>query len=109
MITTIGIDFREKEIEVNNVNYIAQIWDTAGQERFRCITASYYREAKGAVFVFDLTDLSSFNGIKNWLNSVCVYNRLQVKRILVGNKVDLSTERVVSMDIINKLVDSIQN
>ncbi|KAJ1452212.1 P-loop containing nucleoside triphosphate hydrolase protein [Pelagophyceae sp. CCMP2097] len=39
-ITTIGIDFKIKEVEIDGLRVKLQIWDTAGQERFRTITVS---------------------------------------------------------------------
>jgi Ras-related protein Rab-8A len=60
-ITTIGIDFKIRIIELDNRLIKLQIWDTAGQERFRTITTAYYRGAMGILLVYDVTDESSFN------------------------------------------------
>jgi Ras-related protein Rab-8A len=60
-ITTIGIDFKIRTIELDNKRIKLQIWDTAGQERFRTITTAYYRGAMGILLVYDVTDESSFN------------------------------------------------
>merc|ERR1712072_230852 len=67
-ITTIGIDFKIKTIELDGKVIKLQIWDTAGQERFRTITSSYYRGAHGIIVVYDVTDQESFNNVKTWLN-----------------------------------------
>jgi Ras-related protein Rab-1A len=45
-------------------------WDTAGQERFRTITSSYYRGAHGIIVVYDVTDVDSFNNVKQWLHEI---------------------------------------
>jgi len=92
-ITTIGVDFKIRTIEVEGKKIKLQIWDTAGQERFRTITATYYRGAHGVVVVYDLTDAESFTGVQKWINEI--QNHCEdVPRVLVGNKVD-SPNRVV--------------
>ncbi|KAJ8538363.1 hypothetical protein K7X08_014903 [Anisodus acutangulus] len=62
-ITTIGIDFKIRTIELDGKRIKLQIWDTAGQERFRTITTAYYRGAMGILLVYDVTDESSFNRV----------------------------------------------
>lgn len=62
-ITTIGIDFKIRTIELDGKRVKLQIWDTAGQERFRTITTAYYRGAMGILLVYDVTDERSFNSL----------------------------------------------
>lgn len=70
-------------------------WDTAGQERFRTITSSYYRGAHGIIVVYDCTDQESFNNVKQWLEEIDRYACDNVNKLLVGNKFDLTTKKVV--------------
>lgn len=70
-------------------------WDTAGQERFRTITSSYYRGAHGIIVVYDCTDQESFNNVKQWLEEIDRYACDNVNKLLVGNKSDLTTKKVV--------------
>ena len=44
--------------------------DTAGQERFRTITRSHFRNTKGIVLAFDLTDKESFEKLEYWMESI---------------------------------------
>ena len=63
-ITTIGIDFKVKTVELESKRVKLQIWDTAGQERFRTITSAYYRGAMGILLTYDICDLRSFENVK---------------------------------------------
>ena len=67
---TIGVDFKTKQIVINNTKCKMQIWDTAGQERFRTITSNYYRGAHGILIVFDVTSKLSFKDVDYWLGEI---------------------------------------
>jgi Ras-related protein Rab-8A len=69
-ITTIGIDFKIKNIQLDGKRIKLQIWDTAGQERFRTITTSYFRGAQGILLVYDVTDRQTFTSIRNWVAQI---------------------------------------
>lgn len=93
-ITTIGIDFKIRTMEIDGERVKLQIWDTAGQERFRTITTAYYRGAMGILLVYDVTDERSFNNIRNWIRNVEQYASPNVNKILIGNKCDMEDKRV---------------
>mmetsp|Transcript_11113 Transcript_11113/g.16732 ORF Transcript_11113/g.16732 Transcript_11113/m.16732 type:complete len:202 (+) Transcript_11113:89-694(+) len=97
-ITTIGIDFKIKNIELDGKRIKLQIWDTAGQERFRTITTSYFRGAQGILLVYDVTDRGSFNSIRNWVAQIQQHADVAVNKILIGNKCDMDEQRVVSVE-----------
>ena len=97
-ITSIGIDFKIKNIEIDGKRIKLQIWDTAGQERFRTITTSYFRGAQGILFFYDVTDKGSFNSIKNWMQQTQVHADCNVNRILCGSKCDINDRRTVSFE-----------
>ncbi|KAI3846115.1 hypothetical protein MKW98_015484 [Papaver atlanticum] len=92
-ITTIGIDFKIRTVELEGKRIKLQIWDTAGQERFRTITTAYYRGAMGILLVYDVTDESSFNNIKNWIKNIEQHASDNVNKILVGNKADMDESK----------------
>ncbi|KAI9503362.1 GTP-binding protein [Coemansia spiralis] len=98
-ITTIGIDFKIRTIELAGKRIKLQIWDTAGQERFRTITTAYYRGAMGILLVYDVTDERSFNNIENWYMNVEQHASEGVNKILIGNKCDIEERRVVSKEM----------
>ena len=103
-ISTIGVEYKIKELNINGRKVILRIWDTSGQERYRSITQNFYRNANGILFVFDLTSKISFNNIKNWLTDSqdC---ETKVIKILVGNKVDLSEDRVLEKDYVESYAE----
>lgn len=108
-ITTIGIDFKVKTIDLEGKRVRLQIWDTAGQERFRTITTAYYRGAMGILLVYDITDQASFSNIRNWIGSIAEYASENVNVILVGNKVDMDeTNRKVETAEGQALADEFQ-
>lgn len=73
-----------------------QIWDTAGQERFRTITSSYYRGAHGIIVVYDVTDAESFRNVQQWLHEIDRNSGESTRKLLVGNKADLDSRRMVT-------------
>jgi len=93
-ITTIGVDFKIRTIELHGERVKLQIWDTAGQERFRTITSTYYRGTHGVIVVYDVTSGESFANVKRWLHEI-EQNCDVVNRILVGNKNDDPDRKVV--------------
>ncbi len=97
-ISTLGVDFIVKSIPVNNYIVKLQAWDTAGQERYAGVRPIYYRGAKGALLVFDITMRQSFVNVEKWFNQIRKYSGLDVPIILVGNKLDLTDSRVVNTD-----------
>ena len=90
--STIGVDFRFKIINKKEKKINLRIWDPSGQERYRSLTQNYYRNANGIIFIFDLTNYTTFENIQNWLteSKMC---ESQAKYLLVGNKVDLEEKK----------------
>jgi len=95
-ITTIGIDFKIRTIELDGKRIKLQIWDTAGQERFRTITVAYYRGAMGILLVYDVTDQRSFDNIRTWHSNIEQHASEGVNKILIGNKSDWNDKRVIT-------------
>ncbi|XP_072541489.1 ras-related protein Rab-15 [Salminus brasiliensis] len=102
-ISTIGVDFKMKTLEIDGIKVRIQIWDTAGQERYQTITKQYYRRAQGIFLVYDITSERSFQHIMKWASDVDEYAPDKVQRILVGNKSDEEQKRQVATAQGNKL------
>ena len=91
---TIGAAFLAKNLDHQGKKLKLEIWDTAGQERYRSLAPMYYRGAKAAVVVYDITQKDTLNGAKSWIDELkkrqagCVI-------ILVGNKIDLNESRTI--------------
>ncbi|KAG5416202.1 hypothetical protein IGI04_003769, partial [Brassica rapa subsp. trilocularis] len=106
-ISTIGVDFKIRTIELDGKTVKLQIWDTAGQERFRTITSSYYRGAHGIIIVYDCTEMESFNNVKQWLSEIDRYANDSVCKLLIGNKNDMVESKVVSTETGKALADEL--
>lgn len=106
-ISTIGVDFKIRTIELDGKTIKLQIWDTAGQERFRTITSSYYRGAHGIIVVYDVTDQESFNNVKQWLGEIERYACEGVNKLLVGNKCDLVNKKAVEYETAKAFADQL--
>jgi len=104
-ISTIGVDFKIKTLNIDGKTVKLQIWDTAGQERFRTITSSYYRGAQGIILVYDCTDRESFNNVKQWMGEIDRYACENVNKLLVGNKSDLADEKTVDTNAAKAFAD----
>ena len=98
-LSTIGIDFKSKTLQIGNHEIRLKIWDTAGEERFRNITSQYYKGAEGIILVFDLTKKESFDKINDWMKQIRVNTQSdEIAIVLLGNKKDIVNERVVSFE-----------
>ncbi|XP_030365682.1 ras-related protein Rab-8A isoform X1 [Strigops habroptila] len=105
-ISTIGIDFKIRTIELDGKKIKLQIWDTAGQERFRTITTAYYRGAMGIMLVYDITNEKSFENIRNWVRNIKEHASPDVEKMILGNKCDANDKRQVSREQGEKLAAS---
>ena len=95
---TVGVEFGSKQFTVEGHSIKAQIWDTAGQERYKAITSAYYKGAKGAFIVYDITRKQSFESVDKWVNDVSAVADKKITIILIGNKSDLEDQRQVTKE-----------
>ena len=94
-ISTVGLDTFMKDLKINEEDVRLHLMDTSGQERFKSLAQSYYNKVDGIIFVFDVTNRESFEGIKYWLKDALSYNK-EIVYVIVGNKIDLKNIIVVN-------------
>ena len=95
---TVGVEFGSKQFNIEGHTIKAQIWDTAGQERYKAITSAYYKGAKGAFIVYDITRKNSFESVEKWVSDVTAVADKKITIVLIGNKSDLEDQRQVTKE-----------
>jgi Ras-related protein Rab-11A len=97
--STIGIELETKMFRIQDKYLKLNIWDTAGQERFKSVTHAFYKGAKGAIIVFDITREITFNNVDYWFKEIKESSHMKdMNLILIGNKSDLDERRQVSVE-----------
>ena len=104
--TTIGVEVQSHLYQQDGQTVKVQMWSTAGQERYRATTVTYYRGAVGALLVYDMTRLATFNSAVHWLNELREHADPNVVVSLVGNKSDLHHLKAVSSTEAKEFADS---
>jgi len=102
-ISTVGIDLETKNIKIGKHIINLQLWDTAGQERYRVLSKNYYNNSDAFIIVYDITNLKSFESVKNWIEQIKENASENVKSVLLGNKSDLEDKRVINEEKGKKL------
>ena len=95
---TVGVEFGSKQFKIEGHTIKAQIWDTAGQERYKAITSAYYKGAKGAFVVYDITRKGSFESIDKWVNDLTSAADKKITIVIIGNKCDLEDQRQITKE-----------
>lgn len=95
LAATVGMDFRVKNVQVDNKNFSLQLWDTAGQERYHSVTRNLLRKADGVVLMYDVTSWESFAHVRYWLDCLQDAGCEGVAILLLGNKTDCEEARQV--------------
>ena len=98
-VSTVGLDSVVKDLKINEENVRLHIMDTSGQERYKSLSQSYYQKVDGIIFVFDVTNRESFEGIKYWLKDALSYNK-EIVYVIVGNKIDLKNIIAVNKNVV---------
>lgn len=107
-MSTIGVDFKIRTIEIDGKIVKLQVWDTGGQERFRAITSSFYRGGNAIIIVYDVSNEVSFLNINRWIEEIERHTSKKIYKILVGNKCDLVDQRKISFDSGKEMADNLK-
>ena len=97
-LSTIGIDFQTKFFKFEDKKIKVNYTDTAGQEKFRAISINYLKSTNGVILVFDITNKESFELLETWMNELKENNKIDISKILIGNKLDLAEKREVQKE-----------
>ena len=95
---TIGFEFLSFTIKIKNQIIKLQIWDTCGQEVYRSLISSFYRNSSLAILVYAINNQESFDSLETWLDEIKTQTHPNLKIFLIGNKIDLEDQRVVSKE-----------
>ncbi|KAJ7283393.1 hypothetical protein C8J57DRAFT_1676031 [Mycena rebaudengoi] len=98
--STSGAFFITKKVYVNGLKVRLQLWDTGGQERFRSMAPMYCRGANAALLLYDITNASTFDDIRGWLEELKKNCQPELIIYIVGSKADLSPHRQVTSDLV---------
>ena len=96
--STIGVEFRAKNVVIRNTTYRIQMWDTSGKENFRSIIRAYYKNTACAFVVYDISNRNSFNNVSTWIEDCRNNSSEKIFMVLIGNKSDLADKRQVSTE-----------
>lgn len=100
MFHTIGVEFLNKDMEVDGDRYTLQIWDTAGQERFKSLRTPFYRGSDCCLLTFAVDDVQSYQNLAMWKKEFLYYADVKEPEtfpfVVLGNKIDVSERKVTS-------------
>jgi Ras-related protein Rab-21 len=95
-VSTLQASYLDKSVSVGASTAQLSVWDTAGQERFHALGPIYYRDADGALLVYDITDSESFNKVRKWVKELRKIVGNDIVIAIAGNKVDMEKNRSVN-------------
>ena len=107
-LSTIGIDFQTKFFKFEDKKIKANYTDTAGQEKFRAISVNYLKGTNGVILVFDLTNRESFDLLDSWMDELKNNNKMDISKVLIGNKADLADKIEVPKEEIENFTKKVK-
>jgi small GTP-binding protein len=95
---TVGFEFFTFNIKLSEKVIKLQIWDTCGQEQYHSLITNFYRNSSLAIIVYAVNDKESFDNVEMWLRELRTHSSPDIKVFLIGNKIDLTDNRVVKTE-----------
>ncbi|TFF84902.1 MAG: GTP-binding protein, partial [Promethearchaeota archaeon] len=96
LLSTIGVDFETKKVEVEGEKILLNIWDFAGEKKFRILLPSYVSGASGALILYDITNNESLIDLHDWMKVITSVPNSPKTKLLLEAKSDLENLREVS-------------
>jgi len=106
-VSTLQASYLDKRVVVGGITVQLSVWDTAGQERFHALGPIYYRDADGALLVYDITDAESFNKVRKWVKELRKIVGNDINIAIAGNKIDMEKNRAVNEQDAIKYAESV--
>lgn len=103
LMGTAGIDMKQKIITIEDKEVKLNIYDSAGHDRFRSIAKNMCSKTDGIIIIYDITDKNTFESVNMWVKSITKEIESGIEVLLIGNKIDLVNQRVVSTEEGNEL------
>ena len=101
---TIGVDYTNIKYDYEDKIYNFSLWDTSGQDKFSFLLQSYFASVSGAIIVYDITNIGSFNAVRKWIQKFrMVKDDMDLPILVISNKMDLESQRIVSRESLEKL------
>ena len=100
-LATVGLDYHSKIEDIDNKTVQIKLWDTAGQERYKALTQNYFRNSEGVLLVYDVTNIESFDNLKEWISSIkknIEGQNVFFPVVIVGNKIDMEESREIKKE-----------
>ena len=95
---------KTKKLKIDNQTTVElSINDPVEEEKLGKYTKNYFKDAHGAIIVFDITNKQSFNNVKSYLGEIDSNAPRDISVCIIGNKADLSSSRVVAYEDVQKV------
>ena len=96
---TVGLSVKVSRVELPEGQVTMTVMDLGGQDSFDELRRSYYRGAHYVIFLYDMTDVSTFADIPRWYEKMCEEICAQTGGFfpgaIVANKADLADKRQI--------------
>ena len=104
-LTTVGLDFRFRLVNIKDIQYKVLFYDTVGQEKYHSIAPNIIKKANGIIIMYDITNKSTFDSIREIIESINEEKGKDFPMILIGNKIDLENEREIKKEEAEELAE----